>query len=69
MQTGLVPEGGRQGYTPLLGNPSLPVGEKLTIRRGIFTDDNTFMYCQNWVLVIDLAKKDNRLISSCRIEN
>ena len=26
-------------------NLSLPVGEKLTIRQGIFTGDNTFIYC------------------------
>ena len=48
------------------GGYSSSVGEKLTIRWGIFTDENYILH-KLWELVTDLAKKDNRLFSSCQI--
>ena len=37
--------GGRVAYSPSLENLSPPFRKKLTIHQGIFTDDNTFIYC------------------------
>ena len=40
----ITSRGGARGATaPPSGNLSLPVGEKLTIRRGIFTDRHTYI--------------------------
>ena len=55
------------GHSPLSGNLSSPVGEKWTVRRGIFTDEHIYILYQLWAVVIDLVKKDDRLFPSCQI--
>ena len=40
--------GSRRGYRPPVGEPQLAVTGKLIIRRGFFTDDNTFIDCTNF---------------------
>ena len=64
----VVPEGGTERATAsrreILG---LPVGEKLRTCRGISTDEHIYISYKRWELVIDLAKKNNRLLSSCQI--
>ena len=55
-KTGVAPE----GQNAL----QLPVGEKLTIRRGIFTNDNALMYYTNYLylFVIKPRKKINSFL-------
>ena len=50
--------GGQSGLQPLFGEPQPPFQEKLTIHQGIFTDDNTFIYCTHCeqLLLIQLRK-------------
>ena len=60
--------GGAKGATaPASWNLSPPAGEKLTIRRGIFTDQLIYTMYKLSVVVIDLAKQDNGLFSSREI--
>ena len=40
--------GGAEAATASTGDRSLLVREELRIRRYIFTDDNTYIYCQNY---------------------
>ena len=60
-------QSGKQGalQSPV-GEFLLPVEEKLTIRRGIFTDEHICVLYKLWTVAIDLAKKENRLLSSCQ---
>ena len=51
---------------PASGNYSPPVGEKF-IRWGIFTDELIYVLYKLWAVVIDFARKDNGLFSSCEI--
>ena len=44
--------GARKGYSSPSGNLSPPVREKSTIRRGIFINDNKFIYCTNYEFLL-----------------
>ena len=57
----------RRGVQPLRQVTLAPWGEKLTIGRKLFTDDNTFVNCTNWesLLLVKLKKiTDSLLLTS-----
>ena len=53
---GMAPERGQRGLQLPRRETLSPVGEKLTIRRGIFTDERIYVLYKLWAVVIDLAK-------------
>ena len=64
---GVVPKGDRQGYSLPLGNLSPLVGEKLTVSRGISTDDNPFIYIINYEYLLLIYLRQIIDLSSCLI--
>ena len=53
-KAGVVPEGGKGGYSSVLGNLSPPVREKIDNLSGNNTDYNTFIYCTNYEYLLQI---------------